>query len=454
MRIPVRKTGCRYVHRLTVVGCLLLFTSLSGCAAITNPVANGVPVRILSDELLAETKEDLKPLPLTLLRQEPPEIYKLAPGDILGVYIEGVLGEADTPPPVNLPEGSDLPPSIGFPIPVRTDGTVPVPLVDPVPVEGLSLAEAETAITGAYEAKKILRPEDRRILVTLMRPRHSRVLVIREDSPERSTTIRSRGLRGLGTSRMVIGGQQRGTGSVLELPAYENDVLHALARTGGLPGIDAINEVIIQRGYGNDTTDLLDGMDLSTFERSSDSDDNSGPKTIRIPLRIAPGQPLPFKSEDIVLHTGDIVIVRGREPQFYYTGGLLPASEIPIPSNYDLTVVEAILKIEGPLLSGGVNSNNLQGRIVSPGIGNPSPSLLTVLRKTPDGGQVTIRVDLNLALRDPRENILIQAGDVLLLQETPGEAFARYLSEVFNIEIFAEIIDRGSAFGGASVSVP
>ena len=108
----------------------------------------------------------------------------------------------------------------------------------------------------------------------------------------------------------------------------------------------------------------------------------------------------------------------------------------------------------GVNFAGGVNSNNLNGAIVRPGLGNPSPSLLTVLRKTPNNGQVAIRVDLNEALRDPRENILVQAGDILLLQETPGEAIARYTSEVFSLGIITRMIDRGSATGTAAVSLP
>src|SRR5688500_17973604 len=83
-----------------LLGVSMLCAGLTGCASITNPVANGIPVRLLPEELLAESREGFVPLPLTLLRQEPPEVYRLAAGDTLGVYIDGVLGSADTPPPV------------------------------------------------------------------------------------------------------------------------------------------------------------------------------------------------------------------------------------------------------------------------------------------------------------------------------------------------------------------
>jgi protein involved in polysaccharide export with SLBB domain len=426
---------------------------LTGCAAITNPLANGIPVRILPDELLAESKKDLKPISLALLRQQYPNSYKLAAGDILGIYIEGVLGEADAPPPVNITEGTNLPPSIGYPIPVRQDGTVPMPLIDPVQVEGMTVAQAEKVIVAAYEAKKILRPENKRVLVTLMRPRQTRVLVLREDSQNQyqRMTIRSRALRGLPTTQTTIGGAQFGSGAVVELPAYENDVLHAMAETGGLPGADAIEEVIVERGYWDVKADP-DGKSIVLPCEASVG--TGGQQSIRIPLRSRAGEELPFKPQDIILQTGDIVVVRMLKPQFYYTGGLLPAREVPIPRDNDLTMVEAILKVDGSILNGAVSTDNLNGTIVQPGLGNPNPSLLAVLRKTPNGGQVTIRVDLNRAVQDPRENILVQPGDVLILQETPSEAIGRYISQVISLQIVTKFINSDTVQGTNNVNLP
>lgn len=90
------------------VACLL-FASFSGCASLTFPTG-GVPARRLPPSLLREPQEDKKTIDLSLLRQEPPETYRLAPGDLLGVWIEGVLGTRDQAPPVQLLEGFDLPP--------------------------------------------------------------------------------------------------------------------------------------------------------------------------------------------------------------------------------------------------------------------------------------------------------------------------------------------------------
>jgi protein involved in polysaccharide export with SLBB domain len=427
---------------------LLLVVLLSGgCAAVSNPVANGVPVRRLPPQFLARPRETDQPVPLSLLRQKPPEKYILEPGDVLGVWIEGVLGEQNQTPPVSLTERGRLPPAIGYPVPVREDGTISVPLVEPIKVQGMTLIEAENAIRNAYTVKKqILRPERERIIVTLLRPRTYSVLVIREDSG--GLLVNQAGL---------IGNTKRGTGSVVDLPAYENDVLNALAQTGGLPGLDAENEIFIQRGYfkaEGDGQRLKQEMTLWADAGRKPILDLPGIQTIRIPLRLPPGVQPPFSSEDIVLRTGDIVFIRARDTEVFYTGGLLPPGEHVLPRDYDLDVVEAVVRVGGPLVSGGIQGNNLTGSLLLSGLGFPSPSQLTVIRRLPNGQQIPIRVDLNRALNDPRERILVQPGDFLILQEKPTEALLRYLSFQFRFSLFGRFINAEDGQGTVTGTLP
>lgn len=448
---PRHAVAARCVPRWAMRGAaswlmLLVLITCGGCAALTNPVANGIPVRLLPEELLTPSKEQQQTIPFTWLRRPAPDEYRLAAGDVLGVYIDGLLGERTGVPPTIVGQVADLPPAMGFPFPVRTDGTIALPLVPPVSVAELTVPEAEARITEAYSvARQIINPDRERVLVTLLRPRCERILVIREDNPRESFQVISPGqlntLRGLGSIEQRLSQERAGTGTVVDLPAYENDVLNALNRTGGLPAPTAINEVVIQRGGFRE--------DAATGELAFDTGE-----MVRIPLQVRPGEPLPFAPQDIILHSGDIVYVKRRTAEFYYTAGLLPAGEIPLPRDYDLSVVEAVARIGGPLLNGGLNSNNLSGGIVSQGVGNPSPSLLTVLRRTPDGRQVNIRVDLNEALRDPRENILVQAGDTLILQETPNEAVARYLTNVFTLNFVGELFRGGSGYGTSAATLP
>jgi hypothetical protein len=78
-----------------------------------------------------------------------------------------------------------------------------------------------------------------------------------------------------------------------------------------------------------------------------------------------------------------------------------------------------------------------------------------VVRRTAGGGQVPIRVDLGRALRDPHERILVQAGDLLIMQETPGEAFSRYFSQSFlNFDIFWQVFRSNAATGILNVAAP
>ncbi len=436
--LPVRLAFCW--------GLLLAVISCCGCAALTNPVANGVPVRILPPELLAESEEQKQPIPFTWLRRPPSEEYRLASGDVLGVYIDGVIGDHSGVPPAVTPQSANVPPAMGFPFPVRADGTVALPLIPPLHVAEMTVSAIEKSIIEAYSVKRaIINPDRERVLVTLLRPRSERILVIREDNPQEAFQLVSPGqlsnLRGLNGIEASLAGGRQGTGTIVDLPAHENDVLNALNRTGGLPGPDAVNEITVQRGGFR--------VDDSTGELAFDTGE-----TVTIPLRLRPDEPLPFSPEDIILQTGDILYVKARTAQFYYTAGLLPAGEVPLPRDYDLDVVEAVTRIGGPVLNGGLNSSNLSGGIVAHGLGNPSPSLLTVLRRTQDGRQVNIRVDLNEALRDPRENILVQAGDVLVLQETPGEAATRYAASVFTLGFVGEMFRGSSGHGVATAALP
>ena len=442
--------------RLHVCVGALVFTSLhlTGCASLTNPTLNGIPVRRLPTELLSNPRrEGLETVPLSLLRQPQPADFQLAPGDVLGVYIAGVFPPASENqpiplPPVNFPSqinqtAAGLPPSVGYPIEIRNDGTVALPLLDPIQIEGLNVEQANDTIRQAYLDEEILQPGREAVMVTLMQPRQTRIMVVRQEVG---------GFAAGGRGDIATSNVKQGNAHVLDLRAYENDVLSALSYSGGLPGLDAYDGVFIFRG-GMSNAELTQQLESSNPDWDSESWyqswQDAGVEIVHIPTRWPPGEPLPFQADDVVLHAGDVVFLEARNRDLFYTGGLLPRGEFQIPRDYDLDVLEAVSRVQGTLVNGAFGGNNLNGLLIQPGIGNPSPSALTVLRRTPNGGQIPISVDLNRALRDPRERILIQPGDVLILQETTGEAIARYFTNVFN---FTATSTRGSAT--TSVSVP
>jgi protein involved in polysaccharide export with SLBB domain len=414
-RLGHRAAGCGAV-------CLLLaccFTN-AGCAALTNPVGCGIPVARLPAEYLAPSMDGLKTIPLTTLRQNPPVEYRLGPGDVLGVYVESIMGDKAQPPPVRFAEEKNIPPAIGFPIPVREDGTLPLPLIDPIKVAGLTVAEAEQAVRKAYVTdRKLLQPE-RHILLSLTRRRTYRVQVVRADAG--GTTPAAGGLAVF---------QRRNTGTIVDLPAYENDVLNALNHTGGLPGSEGLDEVVIERAMKG-----------------------GGAHVTRIPLKMREGEPIPFAIQDVVLQDGDVVVVEGRRGEVFYTGGLLLPRQFIIPRDYDLHAVDAVAIAGGPIVNGAITQNNLSGTVTSTGIGSPNPSCLTVLRRTKHNGQIPIHVNLNIALRDPRENIIIQGGDVIILQETVEEALTRYLTTITRLNYFDQFLNSSRINSSVTVTGP
>ena len=387
-----------------------------GCAALTNPVADGIPVRRLPAEVFGTPRSELKPIPLTLLRQKEPEAYRVDKGDVLGIYAEELLGTRGQPIPFqfNPNPNAPNPTAQGFPITVQDDGTILLPDLPPIDVRGKTLPEIRERIIGMITgdparpgSKKLVVKGKEKVLVELIQPRRYRVLVVREDS---QPSFGGGGFSGFGG---VIGGVRKGAGFTVLLDAYHNDLLEALNRTGGPPGLDAKNEVVIRRGQ-YDPADPAKGY-------------------VRIPLRARPEDPLTFTEPDIILNDGDTVYIEARDTEVYYVAGLPGAAQLPLPRDYDLHVIEALTQVRAPLINGSFQSSAFVASSVNSGIGNPNPSLVTVVRHLPNGQNISIRVDLNLAFRDQRENIVILPGDYLVMQETPGEAIARYLTQTFRL---------------------
>lgn len=460
---PALRLATRHLAALIGMSALAL---LSGCAVVTNPVAEGIPVRRLPPEVFAESVETQQPITLTLLRQQPPDVYRLAAGDVLGVWIEGIFGERNVPPPVRVPEQGNIPPSLGYPLPVRENGTLPLPLIDPVKVEGLTLAEAQAKITEAYTVtKKILKPGRESILVTLVKPRSTRVMVLREDAGGSTFSTGAGGYIGA-----FLGGgasfteTRRTSGVALDLPAYENDVLNALTRSGGLPGTDAENEIIVERGAARDVLaggaqaadprQCFDPSKPGAVDQFMSQIQGRSQQTVRIPLRLKPGQDLNLTKDDVILSNGDVIYVRARRGEFFYTGGLLPSRAFPLPRDRDLDILQALALVGAPLVNGTQNANNLTGQLNQTGLGFPSPSQVTVVRKTCNGSQIPILVDVNRAFRDPRERILVQAGDIIVLQQSIPEGIGQYLTTNWRFNVFSFLIRQRDLTATSNINAP
>jgi serine/threonine protein kinase/protein involved in polysaccharide export with SLBB domain len=100
------------------------------------------------------------------------ELYRLAAGDVLGMFVEGVLGEPGKSPPVNIPDAeTGLPPSVGFPVPVRENGKISLPLIENLDVNGRTIEEVEEMVKSAFTEGEDPILKEGRIIVSLMQGR-------------------------------------------------------------------------------------------------------------------------------------------------------------------------------------------------------------------------------------------------------------------------------------------
>ncbi|MFO0809196.1 MAG: sigma-70 family RNA polymerase sigma factor [Gemmataceae bacterium] len=216
-------------------------------------------------------RDDWVGVPLAKLRRPAPPEHTLDAHDVLGVYIEGVLGGRDgVPAPLNVGDGRNRL-AFGVPVPVLENGMIQVPLLNDLTVRDKTLLEVRDLLREAYIKAGVLNRGKDKVLVSLAQPRTHRVTVVRQD----------------------VAAPHAATASV-DLSAFENDVLTALARSGGLPALDSRQTVVIHRRRPR-----TNGDDQRTT----------------IPLSRKSGEPLPFKPEDVILESGDIVVVEGGEPK-------------------------------------------------------------------------------------------------------------------------------------------
>ena len=443
----------RLIKSLSVTGLLAVGIMSAGCTNLTQPLS-GIPARRLPPQFLAQTKNNLIPLEPSRLGQEPPRQYLVDKGDILGIYIEGVLPYTDSekppePPPVNFPDkDSTLDPSIGFPIVVQESGTISLPSIAPVKVQGMTVEQITDVIRKAYlDARIFTDPTKLRPIVTMLKERTYSVVVVRQDVGAQGNQQQQQMMMQQVRGTYNRGADQSASGSVVKLPAYQNDVLHALMASGGLPGINAKNELKILRASKADQR-KRDEFITQFFQQYYNNPDPCScpppipddPSMLKIPMRLPPGVIPSFSPEDILLEEGDVVYIESREAEVFYAGGLLPGGEFLIPRDYDLDVLGA-MALAGGSVGGGTNPGG--GGIGIGSVGGVPPGMLYILRKTPCNGQVTIEVDLAKAAQDPRERPLIMPGDTLILRFKSEEELLNFgLGTFFTFGIQALLQQR------------
>jgi len=426
--------------------CLLVCATASGCLSIPN--SQTVSPRYFKSKVHGGVRSEMEQINFVKLRMDKPAEELLGPNDVLGIYIAGITGALDEAPPIhNIGPGvstNDRPAS-GYPYQVRSDGTLSLPMLpEPIYVEGMSLVQAEEAIRAAYTLKKQIVRADANISVSMIKRRTYHVTVIREDIAADDMRATNNSLA-TGKGAAYMAGMNRGTATSLELPAYRNDVLEALSQTGGLPGLNAKNEVVILRkAYSEEfsNTDYMSGNLDVGYAQSKVADRynatgeiadlSSELGIVRIPLRVgANEEPPQLTSEDVTLYDGDVVYIQSREAEVYYTGGLIKGGVYPIPRDYDLDVMGAIATAGGTVgASAGAAASNTSSRV-----GSLVPASRILVLREVNGKQYAIQIKQKEMLRDPSQRILIEPNDVILVEYTPIELWFNMMYNMINVSI-------------------
>jgi protein involved in polysaccharide export with SLBB domain len=372
--------------------------SLSGCYAPL--MSHAVPASTLPDTFRIPFRTGGQPLNLSTLTLTPPRDYLLGPEDVLEVRVPGLYAQAEIQP---------------LRVLVMSDGTVHLPLIGSVPVQGANLVEAQRAISEAYAQGFIVEP---RVSVVLAQKSTSSVLVL---------------------------GQVKQPGTY-PLPKYENDVGHAIGAAFGLTEeagdyIEVHRQLRYRQPVSPPAQQPYNGrlQPLATagppFDRLPRADgwpaqfasqgvtlgeplpapgvqvlESSAPQILRIPLRGMNHATL--NPQDIILGPGDVVVVPDRRHEVFFVVGALSTTN---------TVRFTVGNRERELGVGFVLPRDREIDVVTAvamaGYIDPisSPTTVTVHRIGPDGHPVLILVDLIKARYDRRETILVQPGDIIYL---------------------------------------
>ncbi|MCP4786596.1 MAG: hypothetical protein GY903_07180 [Fuerstiella sp.] len=160
----------------------------------------------------------------------------------------------------------------------------------------------------------------------------------------------------------------------------------------------------------------------------------AAPAITSIPLRGARGLVNPA---DMVLNAGDVLVVPQKTDKVFYVVG--PLSE---QNSVRFSVNDKDREIGGGLLLPDDREIDVVTAVVMAGYIDPinSPTTVTLHRVRPGGLPLLVRIDLIAARHDPRENILVEPGDIIYLNPDPWW----YLRRTFDL-----VIDRGlgTAFG-------
>jgi polysaccharide biosynthesis/export protein len=327
---------CLPERPLLAAGLVALCLAGSGCQEHVYK-AGKLPLEFAASRQGSPRKVDLSRLARTAAQTE--VIY---PGDVVEVTV--ATGIEDKTPE-------------SWPLRVGDNGEINVPLVGPLRVAGLLLTDAEQTIRHASITRKVFR--DPHVAVLLKERKSIRVTVI--GAVKNPNTY--------------------------ELPAANNDLLHALVAAGGLTD-DASTIVEIRSLPGYPGLAAGDHPARASVAQQGE---------VRIDLLPASQGVMPeYRIED-----GSVIMVREREPRTIQVIGLVrKADQFEIKPDRELRLLDAIALANGRTME--------------------IADKVHIIRQLDGMRQpVVIAASVRAAKAGAPDNLLLAAGDVVSVEETP-----------------------------------
>ncbi len=277
----------------------------------------------------------------------------IAKGDVVNVEIAASVSAKDI---------------FSYSVRVRDDGHADLPLIGPVRMAGLSLADADATLTEVCVARNIYR------------------------APKVNVTIRRRK-----TNRILVVGGVKDPG-VKEIPVAESDLLSILFHAGGLAD-DAGANIEIRNVLTRDETmneaiaadGTRGGITQTGYAAAS-----RVPRSVKIDLVSAAQS----GANDYFVGDRGVVVVEKTEPKAVTVTGLVrKPGRVEFPKGEDLTLMDAIS------LSGYTSSQ----------VAN---KVYIIRQPTPESKSIVIEANLSKASHDPQHNIRLAPRDIVKVEHT------------------------------------
>ena len=257
---------------------------------------------------------------------------------------------------------------------VAADGTVDVPLIGPVPVEGLTPEEAQLAIREAAIARDVFRTPH--VSVRVEEQRFNRIAVSGEvEEPQ-----------------------------VVEVPRGNSTLLNAILAAGGLTEFASAEVTICRPALAANAPDALRGNPLrltdngNSVKLASYEEEEPGGRANSFDVNLVSAS-----KEGTGVYTlddGDVVHVKRRPERKVRVGGLVMAGgEFDMPPDEDVHLVDALT------MAGG---HSVQF----------ADSVVVLRRMSETDEPVVIKGSIREAKRN-KGNIRLQANDVVIVEDTP-----------------------------------